>query len=66
MWHPQSGFVFTLLLFPSFVDALVSLRQFWIDDMGFSVDLLKQFLEDMDAYTNVSGCSGVFVALHDS
>ena len=36
------------------VDALVSMHQFWVDDISFSVDLLKQFLEDMDAYTNVS------------
>ena len=32
----------------------MSLEQFWIDDIPFSVDLLKQFLEDMDAYSNVS------------
>ena len=37
----------------TYTDALVSLEQFWIEDIPFSVDLLKQFLEDMDAYTNV-------------
>ena len=57
--------LFTVLLLPSVADALVSLQQFWIDDMGFSVDLLKQFLEDMDAYTNVSSLACVFIALHD-
>ena len=30
------------------VDALITLEQFWIEDIPFSVDLLKQFLEDME------------------
>ena len=34
--------------------ALISLHEFWVKDMMFSVDLLKQFLEDMEAYSNVS------------
>ena len=34
--------------------SLVSLHEFWIKDMPFSVELLKQFLEDMEAYSNVS------------
>jgi hypothetical protein len=33
--------------------ALISLHEFWVKDMMFSVDLLKQFLEDMEAYSNV-------------
>lgn len=43
---------FSLSFSPS-LESLVSLQQFWIEDISFSVDLLKQFLEDMDAYTNV-------------
>ena len=35
--------------------ALISLHEFWVKDMMFSVDLLKQFLEDMEAYSNVRG-----------
>ncbi|XP_070580922.1 serine/threonine-protein kinase SMG1-like [Ptychodera flava] len=31
-------------------DALVSFHAFWIADMGFSMTLLGQFLEDMEAY----------------
>jgi len=34
---------------------LVSLGDFWAKDMPFSVELLKQFLEDMEAYSNVHG-----------
>lgn len=44
----------SLSLFSPSLESLVSLQQFWIEDISFSVDLLKQFLEDMDAYTNVS------------
>ena len=49
--YVQESLLFNLFCFP---DALVSLEQFWIEDIPFSVDLLKQFLEDMDAYSNVS------------
>jgi len=35
--------------------ALTSLHEFWIKDMLFSIELLKQFLEDMEAYSNVRG-----------
>ena len=42
---------------PSLIDfiatALTSLHDFWVKDMSFSVELLKQFLEDMEAYSNV-------------
>ena len=34
--------------------ALVCFREFWVKDMPFSTDLLKQFLEDMEAYSSVS------------
>ena len=35
-------------------EALISLHQFWVTDINFSVTLLGQFLEDMEAYTEVS------------
>lgn len=47
---------------PSLIDyiskSLIQLKDFWVENMMFSVGLLKQFLEDMEAYSNVSGlCS---------
>ena len=36
------------------VDALKSMKDYWKMDMSFSLNLLKQFLEDMEAYSNVS------------
>ena len=42
------------MLIDYIASALVSLHEFWVKDMVFSVDLLKQFLEDMEAYSNVS------------
>ena len=42
------------MLIDYIASALISLHEFWIKDMVFSVDLLKQFLEDMEAYSNVS------------
>ena len=41
------------ILIEYIASALISLHEFWIKDMMFSVDLLKQFLEDMEAYSNV-------------
>ncbi len=38
---------------------LISMGEFWTKDMPFSVELLKQFLEDMDAYSSVSYEVGV-------
>ena len=35
-------------------EALVSFHQFWIRDLNFSITLLGQFLEDMEAYADVS------------
>lgn len=32
---------------------LISMGDFWAKDMTFSVELLKQFFEDMEAYNNV-------------
>ena len=34
-------------------DALIGLHDFWVTDITFSVTLLGQFLEDMEAYTEV-------------
>ena len=34
-------------------DALVTFHEFWVADMNFSLTLLGQFLEDMEAYTEV-------------
>ena len=42
------------MLIDYIASALISLHEFWVKDMMFSVDLLKQFLEDMEAYSNVS------------
>jgi PI-3-kinase-related kinase SMG-1 len=49
-WHIDTNQDESLITF--IADSLVSLHQYWIEDITFSVDLLKQFLEDMDAYTN--------------
>lgn len=35
---------------------LQSLEQFWVADLTFSTTLLGQFLEDMEAYAEVSPC----------
>lgn len=34
---------------------LQSLEQFWVADLAFSTTLLGQFLEDMEAYAEVTG-----------
>ena len=34
--------------------SLISLHAFWVEDMGFSMTLLGQFLEDMEAYSEVN------------
>lgn len=44
-------------------EALISFHQFWSADLSFSVNLLGQFLEDMEAYVEdlvlgVAGSSG--------
>lgn len=51
-WHIDTQQKPSLISYIS--SALVSLRDFWVEEMGFSVELLKQFLEDMEAYSNVS------------
>ncbi|XP_078691237.1 serine/threonine-protein kinase SMG1-like isoform X6 [Branchiostoma floridae x Branchiostoma belcheri] len=48
-WHIDSTQKETVIKYTS--DILVSLQQFWVGDLGFSVTLLGQFLEDMEAYT---------------
>ena len=35
-------------------NALVTFHQFWLADIHFSLTLLGQFLEDMEAYAEVS------------
>ena len=47
-------------LIESISAALVCFREFWTKDMLFSTDLLKQFLEDMEAYCSVSVCGVVW------
>jgi PI-3-kinase-related kinase SMG-1 len=34
--------------------ALISFKQFWVSDQPFTQELLGQFLEDMEAYAEVS------------
>ena len=60
-WHIDTQQEPSLIEFIS--SSLVSLREFWVKDLSFSVELLKQFLEDMEAYSNVSEgeCEGVRV-----
>lgn len=38
-----------------FAGWLQSLEQFWVADLAFSTTLLGQFLEDMEAYAEVTG-----------
>ena len=35
-------------------DSLISLHEYWLADFNFSITLLGQFLEDMEAYSEVS------------
>ena len=51
-WHIDTQQEPSLIEFIS--SSLVSLREFWVKDLSFSVELLKQFLEDMEAYSHVS------------
>ncbi len=51
-WHIDIQQDTTLIDFIS--TTLVSLHDFWVKDMSFSIELLQQFLEDMEAYSNVS------------
>ena len=50
-WHIDTQQKPSLITYIS--TSLVSLRDFWVEEMVFSVELLKQFLEDMEAYSNV-------------
>ena len=50
-WHIDTQQKPSLIAYIS--SSLVSLRDFWVEEMIFSVELLKQFLEDMEAYSNV-------------
>eukprot|EP00731_Ephydatia_muelleri_P029201 Em0020g845a len=49
-WHIDTQQEPSLIEFIS--SSLVSLREFWVKDLSFSVELLKQFLEDMEAYSH--------------
>ncbi|KAK6170598.1 hypothetical protein SNE40_018955 [Patella caerulea] len=48
-WHIDSTQKESLINYTS--EALVSFRKFWMSDLSFSVTLLGQFLEDMEAYS---------------
>ena len=37
------------------LDALVAMHRFWVADLAFSVNLIGQFLEDVESYSQVSG-----------
>ncbi|XP_022255031.1 serine/threonine-protein kinase SMG1-like, partial [Limulus polyphemus] len=47
-WHIDSTQAYSLTCYTS--EALISFQQFWVEDINFSVTLLGQFLEDMEAY----------------
>ena len=51
-WHIDTQQEPSLISF--IASSLISLHDFWVKDMPFSIELLKQFLEDMEAYSNVS------------
>ena len=56
-WHIDTQQKPSLITYIS--TSLVSLRDFWVEEMVFSVELLKQFLEDMEAYSNVRALQGL-------
>lgn len=47
-WHIDNSQSYSFIKFIS--KALISFHQFWIADLKFSLNLLGQFLEDMEAY----------------
>ena len=51
-WHIDLSQKESLIRYVS--GALVSFRQFWSSDISFSSTLLVQFLEDLEAYAEVS------------
>lgn len=51
-WHIDSTQKDTLIDFTS--AALIEFHKFWVGDLSFSVTLLGQFLEDMEAYAEVN------------
>ena len=51
-WHIDSTQKDSLIEFTS--QALITFKQFWVSDLYFTQDLLGQFLEDMEAYAEVS------------
>ena len=50
-WHIDSSQKDGLIEYTS--NALVGFRDFWSADLSFSVTLLGQYLEDMEAYSEV-------------
>jgi len=48
-WHIDSTQKEELTQYAS--DSLVAFHQFWVSDLSFSITLLGQFLEDMEAYS---------------
>lgn len=41
------------MVFCTFTECLVKLHDYWASDIAFSLTLLSQFLEDMEAYAEV-------------
>lgn len=55
-WHIDSSQKDSLIDFTS--SALIDFHNFWVMDLSFSITLLGQFLEDMEAYTEDLTYSG--------
>ncbi|GAB6021589.1 Serine/threonine-protein kinase smg1 [Chamberlinius hualienensis] len=52
-WHIDPSQSEPIITYTS--EALISFHQYWVADISFSVTLLGQFLEDMEAYSDVLG-----------
>ena len=50
-WSPTSSCV---------AECLVKLHDYWVSDLAFSLTLLSQFLEDMEAYAEVGICIYIY------
>ena len=51
-WHIDSTQKDSLIEFTS--NALIEFHRYWVNDISFSTTLLGQFLEDMEAYAEVT------------
>ena len=49
----QAYWVSDSVLFEFLSECLVRFHSYWVADMGFSLTLLSQFIEDMEAYAEV-------------